>query len=59
MGDAFFNDRSHQTSLMPFKILFPVIRDLIDPTTDQKVKEVESALGLPPPSSSFYRSSLI
>ena len=36
MGDAFFNDRSHQTTFMPPEILFPVISDLIDPATDQK-----------------------
>ena len=35
-GDAFFNDRSHQTTIMPAEILFPVISDLIDPATDQK-----------------------
>ena len=35
-GDAFFNDRLHQTTIMPAEILFPVIRDLIDPATDQK-----------------------
>jgi len=27
-GDAFFNDRSHQTIIMPAEILFPVISDL-------------------------------
>ena len=35
-GDAFFNDRLHQTTIMPAEILFPVISDLIDPATDQK-----------------------
>jgi hypothetical protein len=33
-GDAFFNDRSHQTTIMPAEILFPVISDLIDPEID-------------------------
>jgi len=37
-GDAFFNDSLHQTTIMPAKILFPVISDLIDPATDQKGK---------------------
>jgi hypothetical protein len=37
-GDAFFNDRLHQTTIMPAEILFPVISDLIDPATDQKGK---------------------
>ena len=35
-GDAFFNDRSHQTTIIPAEILFPVISDLINPATDQK-----------------------
>jgi len=35
-GDAFFNARSHQTTIMPAEILSPVISDLIDPATDQK-----------------------
>ena len=35
-GDAFFNDRSHQTTIIPAKILFTVISDLIDPATDQE-----------------------
>jgi hypothetical protein len=35
-GDAFFNDRSHQSTIIPAEILFPVISDLIDPATDQK-----------------------
>jgi len=35
-GDAFFIDRSHQTTIMPAEILFPVISDLIGPATDQK-----------------------
>ena len=35
-GDAFFNDRLHQTTIMPAEILFPVISDLIDPATDQE-----------------------
>jgi len=35
-GDAFFNDRSHQTTIMPAEILFPVTSDLNDPATDQK-----------------------
>ena len=35
-GDAFFNDRSHQTTIMPAEILFPVISNLIDSVTDQK-----------------------
>ena len=35
-GDAFFNARSHQTTIMPTEIRFPVISDLIDPATDQK-----------------------
>ncbi len=33
---TFFNDRSHQTTIMPAEILFPVISDLMDPATDQK-----------------------
>ncbi len=37
-GDAFFNDRSHQTTIIPTEILFPVISDFIDPATDQKGK---------------------
>jgi len=36
MGDAFFNDPSHQTTIMPTEILFPVISGLIDPATYQK-----------------------
>jgi len=36
MGDAFFIDRSHQTTIMPAELIFPVISDLIDPATDQK-----------------------
>jgi len=35
-GDAFFNARSHQATIIPAEILFPVIGDLIDPATDQK-----------------------
>jgi len=35
-GDAFFNDRSHQTIIMPAEILFPVISDFVDPATNQK-----------------------
>jgi len=35
-GDAFFNARSHQTTIIPTEILFPVISDLISPATDQK-----------------------
>jgi len=35
-GDAFFNARSHQTTIIPAEILFPVISDLISPATDQK-----------------------
>jgi hypothetical protein len=35
-GDAFFINRSHQTTIMPAEILFLVISDLIDPATDQK-----------------------
>jgi hypothetical protein len=35
-GDAFFNDRLHQTTIMPVLILFTVISDLIDPATDQE-----------------------
>jgi len=35
-GDAFFNARSHETTIIPAEILFPVIGDLIDPATDQK-----------------------
>jgi len=35
-GNAFFNDRLHQTTIMPAEILFPVISDLIDPAADQK-----------------------
>jgi len=35
-GDALFNDRSHQTTIIPAEILFPVINDLINPATDQK-----------------------
>jgi len=35
-GDAFFNDRLHQTPIIPAEILFPVISDLIAPATNQK-----------------------
>jgi len=35
-GDAFSNDRSHQTIIMPAEILFPVISDFVDPATNQK-----------------------
>ena len=35
-GDAFFINRSHQTTIMPAEILFLVISDLIDPATDRK-----------------------
>ncbi len=35
-GDAFFINRSHQTTIMPAEILFHVISDLIDPATDRK-----------------------
>ena len=34
-GDAFFNDRLHQTKIMPAEILFPVISDLIDPADQE------------------------
>jgi len=34
--DAFFNSRSHRTTIIPAEILFPVIGDRIDPATDQK-----------------------
>ncbi len=33
---SFFNDRSHQTIIMPAEILFRVISNLIDPATNQK-----------------------
>lgn len=35
-GMPFFNDHSHQTTIMPAEILLPVISDLIDPATDPK-----------------------
>jgi len=35
-GDAFFNARSYQTTIIPAEILFPDIGDFIDPATDQK-----------------------
>jgi len=35
-GDAFFNDRLHQTTIVPAEILFTFISDLIDPATCQK-----------------------
>jgi len=35
-GDAFFNDRLHQTKIMPAEIFSPVISDLIDPATTRK-----------------------
>jgi len=35
-GDAFFNARSHQITIIPAEILLPVIGDLIDPATNQK-----------------------
>ena len=37
MGDAFFNARLHQTITITAEILFPVITDLINPGTYQKV----------------------
>ena len=35
-GDAFFNDRTHQNTIMSDEILFPVISEFIDPATSQK-----------------------
>jgi hypothetical protein len=35
-GDAFFNERLHQTKIMPAEILFPVISDFIDQATGQE-----------------------
>jgi len=35
-GDAFFNVRSHHTTIMPAEILLLGIYDNIDPATDQK-----------------------
>jgi len=35
-GDAFFNDRLHQTIIMPAEILFTFISNLVDPVTCQK-----------------------
>ena len=35
-GDDFYNDRPHQTIIMPAEILFPVISDFINPATNQK-----------------------
>ncbi len=34
--DAFFNARSHHTTIKPAEIFFLVIYDIIDPVTDQK-----------------------